>query len=100
MIASISGRVIELLEDGFVIQTNRGGRCVIATLLPGRDTGLVRGDRVIVYGGPGEAGTFASAAVMRLNWDGSEDRVPASPCDLAAFGKAPPPRRKPWWRFW
>ncbi|MBF0333360.1 MAG: hypothetical protein HQL40_06890 [Alphaproteobacteria bacterium] len=68
----ISGRVLSLREDGFLLSPPEGSQVVIRTLRAGRELGLKVGERVEVYGGPSvdEEGVFLSSRICRL--DGTE----------------------------
>jgi hypothetical protein len=62
---SIEGKVVGLLDRGFLLDTGGGEPTQVVTQKPGKALGLRRGDRVQVMGGPGGEGVFLSSSAWK-----------------------------------
>lgn len=75
MISFTSGKVLEITEDGFLLQNIYGFQQKVTTQVPGQELGLSPGDRVRVGGGP-IGDVFASSSVTKILPDNTEVEIP------------------------
>jgi hypothetical protein len=83
MIGTTSGRVIKVLEHGFVLWRWPNRRRVVSTQVEGSKLGLRWGDRVVVYGGPSNDGrVWLSSGAYKQRRFRSAVEIPCSLWDL------------------
>ena len=90
MIGMTSGRVVKVLENGFVLWNRKYGRRVVSTQVDGPRLGLRWGDRVTVYGGPSNDGTcFLSSGADKHRRFRPDEKVPCNLLDLEFMKRDP-----------
>ncbi len=74
MISFTSGKVLEITDDGFLLQNIYGFQQKVITRVPGKELGLSLGDRVHVSGGP-TGDVFASSSITKILPDNIEVEI-------------------------
>ncbi len=99
MIASLKGKVVEIVDQGFRILGAKGGTIIVATQVRGRELHLAPGDVVKVLGGFGPNHNMFYSSMVEKKRRGTWVQVRVNELDPPDAPEAQA-ARGPWWKIW